>query len=107
MNINPSAAASVAGTARAAAKGGESDNKASEANRQQATADAPAGKASDSSAVDAGDQTGDRDGNGRQVLDVFESSEEKGSEDETQAEPAKQPPSASNDGSGGNLDLEA
>ncbi|MFK8111776.1 MAG: hypothetical protein AB8B91_06225 [Rubripirellula sp.] len=106
MNINPSAAASVAGTARAAAKGGEADNKASEATRQQATSEAPGGKASDSSALDAGDQTSDRDGNGRQVLDVFERSEETEAAEE-ESETQKQPPAATDDGTGGHLDLEA
>jgi hypothetical protein len=104
MNINPSAAASVAGTARAAARGGDSDNQASEATRQQSTADAPGGKPSDSNAVDAGDQTGDRGGNGRQVLDIFERSEE----DETnQEETQTQSNPASADGSGEHLDLQA
>ncbi len=73
MNINPSAAAaSIAGTSRAAARGGEADSQAIESTRQQATADKPGGKSADSNAIDAGDQTGDRHGNGRQVLDQFE-----------------------------------
>ena len=72
MNINPSAsAASIAGTGRAAARGGEADSQAVEATRQQAAADKPGGKSADSNAVDAGDQTGDRHGNGRQMLDQF------------------------------------
>ena len=74
MNINVNAAASIAGTARAAARGGETDAQAAEAMRQQSTAETPAGKSPDSSAIDAGDQTGDRDGHGQQVLDVFERS---------------------------------
>jgi hypothetical protein len=73
MNINPSAAAaSIAGTGRAAARGGEADAQAMEATRQQATADKPGGKSADSNAIDAGDQTSDRDGDGRQLLDQFE-----------------------------------
>ena len=73
MNINPSAAAaSIAGTSRAAARGGEADSQATESTRQQATAEKPGGKSADSNAIDAGEQTGDRDGNGRQVLDQFE-----------------------------------
>lgn len=104
MNINPSAAASVAGTSRAAARGGEADNQASEATSKQGTAEKPGGKASDSSAVDAGDQAGDRHGDGRQVLDVFEHSEqEETSEQETDTN--RRP--ASPEGSGGHLDLEA
>ena len=73
MNINPSAAAaSIAGTSRAAARGGEADSQAVESTRQQATADKPGGKSTDSNAIDAGEQTGDRHGNGRQLLDQFE-----------------------------------
>ena len=104
MNINPSAAASVAGTAHAAARGGDADNQATEATRQQSTKENPAGKAADSNAVDAGDQTGDRGGNGRQVLDIFERTEEdetKQEETQTQSNPA------SADGSGEHLDLQA
>ncbi len=106
MNINPSAAASVAGTSHAAARGGEADNQASEATRQQSTAEAPAGKSAESNAVDAGDQAGDRHGNGRQVLDIFEHSEKR--EDETQPddEAAARGP-ASPDGTGEHLDLQA
>ena len=106
MNINPGAAASVAGTTRAAARGGEADNQATEATRQQSAADTPGGKAADSNAVDAGDQTSDRHGNGRQVLDVFERSDQ---EDEAATE-GDQPPTrsaASLDGTGEHLDLEA
>lgn len=73
MNINPSAAAaSIAGTSRAAARGGEADSQAVESTRQQATADKPGGKSADSNAIDAGEQTGDRHGNGQQLLDQFE-----------------------------------
>ena len=107
MNINPSAAAaSVAGTGRAAARGGEADNQATEATRQQATAEKPAGKASDSSAVDAGDQTEDRGGDGRQVLDVFEHTEQD-EHSEEQANTDRSSGSVSGDGVGGHLDLEA
>lgn len=104
MNINPSAAASVAGTSRAAARGGEADNQASEAANRQSTAENPAGKANDSSAVDAGDQTDDRGGNGRQVLDVFE---RKGGDEEAQQEEKRDPGSVASEGSGNHLDLEA
>ena len=104
MNINPSAAASVAGTSHAAARGGDADNQATEATRQQSTTEKPGGKASDSSAVDAGDQAGDRGGNGRQVLDVFERSEEN---EKNQEETLSRPKSASNEGTGEHLDLEA
>lgn len=105
MNINPSAAANVAGTARAAARGGDADSQTAEANRQQSTAEKPAGKAADSSAVDAGDQSGDRGGNGRQVLDVFEKSEQDENQ-ESQTPPSPDVSPASTDGSGGHIDLQ-
>jgi len=81
MNINPSAAASVAGTSRAAALGGEAGAQAIESTRQQSTAEKPGGKSADSNAIDAGEQAGDRNGNGRQILDQFEHREE--SEEQT------------------------
>ena len=104
MNINPSAAASVAGTSRAAARGGDSENQSTEAANRQSVSEKPAGKAADSSAVDAGDQTDDHDGNGRQLLDVFEHS---GEQEETQQEPRDQQNSVSGKGSGEHLDFEA
>lgn len=73
MNVQPGAAASsVAGTMRAAAKGGEADNQASEAARQQSTANKPAGQTRESPAVEAGEHTGDRGGDGRQLYDTLE-----------------------------------
>lgn len=104
MNINPNAAASVAGTSRAAARGGDADNQSTEAASRQSAAEKPAGKATDSSAVDAGDQTGDRGGNGRQLLDVFEHA---GEQEEAHEEPRSQHNSASGEGSGEHLDFEA
>ena len=103
MNVNPSAAASVAGTSRAAARGGEADNQATESTRQQSAADKPAGKSADSSEVDAGDQADDRHGNGRQVLDVFERSDDQDAPSEESS--ASKP--ASMDGTGEHLDLQA
>ena len=104
MNINPTAAASVAGTGRAAARGGESDNQAIESTRAQSTADKPAGSSTDSNAVDAGDQTDDRGGNGQQTLDVFERAEQS---DPSSDENSGQRKSASPSGTGENLDLQA
>lgn len=98
MNINPAAAASVAGTSRAAARGGEADNQASEATKRQSTAEQPAGKAVDSSEVDAGDQTGDRGGNGRQVLDVFDHEENEPESDDSAA--TERPPNNASDEDG-------
>lgn len=111
MNIQPNAA-SLAGTARAAARGGETDNQASEATRQQAKTDQPAG-ASGESAVEAGDQTDDRDANGRQLYDTFESSEEEAKtpepdDDETAADDHEAPVQRDDDidGLGATLDIE-
>jgi len=103
MNINSAAAASIAGTSRAASRGGESDNQATEATRQKSISDKPAGK-SPEAAVDAGGQTDDRSGDGRQVLDVFE---EREPEDENEPESQSQRNLASPDGTGSNLDLQA
>lgn len=104
MNINPSAAASVAGSSRAASRGGEADNQAVEATRQQSVAEKPAGKSADSNAVDAGDQTGDRGGNGRQLLDVFDRSDDA---DSSPDEMSTQRNPVSADGTGEHLDLQA
>ena len=107
MNINPSAA-SIAGTSRAAARGGEADNQAAEATRQQTAAEKPAGKDSESNAVDAGDQTDDRGGNGRQMLDTFERSEDGDDAQNQNGEQTSVPPnSAGTEGSGNHLDFEA
>ena len=106
MNVNPTAASIVAGTSRAAARGGETDNQASEATRQQSRTDSPTGKAADSTEVDAGDQTGDRGGNGRQVLDVFERSDEEPNQDHQNPDHSAKR-SVSPEGAGGNLDLDA
>lgn len=78
MNIPPTPVtasgitASIAGVSRAAAHGGEQEKQTTEAARQQNTAEKPGGKSADSSAVDAGDATGDRGGDGRQTYDFFE-----------------------------------
>lgn len=96
MDIQINAAASVAGTGRAAAKGGEADAQASEASRRQATSETPAGKQPETSAVDAGEQTGDRDGNGQQVLDVFERSK-RGDQQDPQESQQNDNPEESND----------
>lgn len=105
MNVNPSAAASVAGSSYAASRGGDADNQASEATRQQSKAENPGGKPADSNSLEAGDQAGDRGADGRQVLDTFERSDQQqeSSEEETPSE--KQ--SVSQEGTGGKLDLQA
>jgi hypothetical protein len=102
MNINPAAAASVAGTSRAAAKGGESDNQAAEASARQSAAKSPGGKVDGDNSLEAGEQTSDRDANGRQVLDVFERSDEEKPKTEMQSEDPS--PNSKHDG---HLDLEA
>ena len=104
MNINPSVAG-VAGTSRAAARGGEADHQAAESTRNQSAAEKPAGKSSEA-AVGAGDQTDDRGGNGRQMLDVFESSEETDETNESQSSEGERGRGTS-EGAGGHLDLQA
>lgn len=72
MNIVPSGAiVSIAGTSQAVAKGGETEKQATDATSKQAAADAPAGK-SEVQSLEAGAKTGDRGGDGRQLLDTFE-----------------------------------
>ena len=105
MNINPSAAASIAGTSRAAARGGESDGQAIESTRQQATAEKPGGKSAQSSEIDAGDQAGDRGGNGRQVLDHFEKSEDQENQESPKSSITESEPPTT--GPGLHIDLEA
>ena len=105
MNINPNAAASVAGTSRAAARGGDTDAKVAESTRQQSTAETPGGNQGDG-AVDAGEQADDRHGDGRQTLDVFERSESSDEHPSGESEERTRR-SASTNGSGTNLDLEA
>lgn len=85
MQVNPSsAAASVAGTARAAARGGEADSQAAEATKRQATAENPGGKKAEASAIDSSEQTHDRGGDGRQMYDTFERAKE---HDEQESQP--------------------
>lgn len=123
MNVNPGAVthsaaahaplnASLAGTARAAARGGESDKQAAEASRQQQSAEKPAGQSPETQ-VDAGDETGDRGGDGRQVLDRFEQRASDGEpEDDAEdqaGDPRPAPPRVdpAPSGPGQQLDLEA
>ncbi len=84
-------AGSVAGASLAAAKGGEADARSTAATNRQSTAEKPGGKSSENAAVDAGEQAGDRHGNGRQQLDVFQSDRD----DENPAEPT---PTSRDDG---------
>jgi hypothetical protein len=107
MNIHPSAA-SLAGTSRAAARGGEADNQASEAANRQTVAEQPAGKSNDSNALDAGDPTGDRGGDGRQMLDVFEHGQRDQPGNESGDDPDDvQSASPTTQSAGQHLDLEA
>jgi hypothetical protein len=103
MNINPAAAAAVAGVSRAAAQGGEADCRAAEASNQQAKAEAPAGKTNETT-VAAGDQTQDRGGDGRQLLDVFERHDEKPPSDEAATEQSSDTKPAPPEG---HIDLQA
>ncbi len=94
MNIQPNApVSSIAGTSRAAAKGGSADNQAIEATNRQSTADAPGGKSSETAAVDSLEKSGDRDGDGRQFYDRLEKIAEH-REDASNAEP---PPTTESD----------
>jgi len=108
MNIHPTAAAaSIAGTERAANRGGESDARRAEASRQQQVADAPGGKSADSNAIDSGQETSDRGGDGRQVFDTFEQSQQ-GSEDDSHDQDNISPRQPARDeNQGQHLDLEA
>ena len=63
---------SIAGTPRTAARGGTLQDQRSQLTADNAIAASPAGKTSDSTAIDAGDQTGDRRGDGRQPHDTFQ-----------------------------------
>ncbi len=87
MQVNPSsAAASVAGTSRAAARGGEADSQAAEATKRQATAENPGGKTAEASAIDSSEQTHDRGGDGRQMYDTFERAKEHDEEEQSHDE---------------------
>ncbi|MEE2934959.1 MAG: hypothetical protein VYA84_03075 [Planctomycetota bacterium] len=103
MNINPAAAAAVAGTARAVSRGGEADNQATEMTRQQAKVDSPAA-ASGESTVNAGENTEDRDANGRQLYDIFEEVERQTADH--QEAPTEHRKSVNAEGVGSELDLE-
>ncbi|TWU21103.1 hypothetical protein Pla52o_41360 [Novipirellula galeiformis] len=77
MHVNPtSAASSIAGTARAAARGGEADAQNAEATQRHATTENPGGKTAATSAIDSSESTHDRGGDGRQMYDSFEQSKE-------------------------------
>lgn len=105
MNINPAAAALIAGTARAAAKGGDSDARASQDTARQSAARAPGGKDAADTSIEAGDQTSDRDANGRQVLDIFERNSDESKQEDSEPTPRSDSQRQSNHE--GHLDLEA
>ena len=105
MNINPAAAASIAGTSRAAARGGEADSQTAEANRQQDRVNAPAGKSGEA-AVDAGEETDDRGADGRQLLDSFERSEPEDHHDGSRENSAEEQSEEENIDSSEGLDLQ-
>lgn len=101
MNIPPTPVtasgitASIAGVSRAAARGGEQEKQTTEAARQQNTAEKPGGKSADSSAVDAGESTGDRGGDGRQTYDFFEKQNQPEDEASANESPANPDPTDS------------
>lgn len=105
MNIVPSGAiAGIAGTSQAAAKGGEADKQATDATSKQVAAEKPAGK-SELQPLDAGAKTGDRGGDGRQLLDVFEKHDDDAEpEPET---PKQKPDDLANQAADGHIDFTA
>lgn len=85
MNVQPpTTSAAIAGTSHAAAKGGEADRQAADLGRRVSQAEQPGGRAEEPTAIDAGEQTQDRGGNGREAYDRFESS--RGSDGQDQEE---------------------
>ena len=66
---------SIAGTPQAAQLGGALQSRSRGLANAQAITNQPAGKSSDTDAVDAGDQAGDRAPDGRQPGDTFERSD--------------------------------
>ena len=107
MNINPLPAAAVAGTSRAAAKGGDHDKQVSDAAAKQTAAKSPTGKSESAEQLDAGDPTQDRGGDGRQSLDVFESTSEEENVDESDSPSAVPRRSADGTVSDGHVDFDA
>ncbi|TWU60842.1 hypothetical protein Poly51_11230 [Rubripirellula tenax] len=107
MNIQPtSAAASIAGTSQAAAKGGDADKIASDATNKQSAADSSTGKNLEVGALDASTKTGDRGGDGRQLYDSFEGHQEKDDEPDAPT-PNESQVSQEEPASEGHIDFEA
>lgn len=107
MQVPPSvtsAAASVAGTSHAASKGGESDRQASEGAARLDVSRRPAGKGTETSAVDPGEHTGDRGGDGRETYDRFE--RRTGDDGDPVSEPGDDDGSAA-EAAGGHIDFQA
>ncbi len=67
---------SIAGTPQAAKRGGGLQSRTQELANAQAVTNNPIGKSESTDAVDAGDQAGDRHGDGRQGRDTFERSDD-------------------------------
>lgn len=66
---------SLAGTPRAAGRGGAEQTQAQSLARAQSITETPIEKASDADAVQAGDQAGDRNADGRTPRDTFQRSD--------------------------------
>lgn len=122
MNIQPNAAAaSAAGTAHAASKGGETDKQSAEAANRQSVRETPAGQRPEAGAVEQSEQSGDRGGDGREFYDTFERADEQQREDteqhngdpeegdpeEDRGESEEADQAAPRPDHGGHLDLEA
>ena len=76
MHLQPnSSTSSIAGNPRAAKRGGALESRARGLADAQSMTNNPAGKTQVADTVDAGDQAGDRHGDGRQPRDTFERSD--------------------------------
>ncbi len=105
MHINSNPPTGIEGTSLASAKGGESDLRAREANRQQAATKAFSVKTTVASEISAGEQTDDRNPNGQQIFDTFERADDQqeSSADQPAKQTATQPNAESQDSLSGNL----
>ena len=101
MHINSNPPTGIEGTSLASAKGGESDLRAREANRQQAATKAFSVKTTVASEISAGEQTDDRNPNGQQIFDTFERADDQ--QESSADQPATQPNAESQDSLSGNL----
>jgi len=108
MNVQPNAAsASIAGSIRASARGGDAESQTADSVSKQATKEKPAGKSGETSAIDAGEQTSDRDADGRQMYDTFESSTDAEQPEAGEDKPSNDPHRKRDADSPSHLDFDA